>query len=125
MGPPLFAALAAHPSAPPDLLLTIATHPDSPAGAVEDVAGREAAPPAALEACLRGPSAAPLLAGNPSTPPAILAGLAAHPDPEVQRELARNPALPAGAVHDLVVALAHPRTVLTDSFGSAAIDDSE
>ena len=37
----------------------------------------------------------------------------------------RNPALPAGAVHDLVGALAHPRTVLTDSFGSAAIDDSE
>ena len=57
--------------------------------------------------------------------PATLAGLTAHPDPEVRRGLARNPALPAGAVHDLLVALAHPRTVLTDSFGSAAIDDSE
>lgn len=49
---------------------------------------------------------------------------AAVPD-ETLLLLARNPALPAGAVHDLLAALAHPRTVLTDSFGSAAIDDSE
>ncbi|MDG6103159.1 hypothetical protein Daura_16775 [Dactylosporangium aurantiacum] len=124
-GPALFQTLAAHPSAPPELLLAIATHPDSPAGAVEDVAWQETAPPAALEACLRLPSAAPLLAGNPSTPPAILAGLTTHPDPQVRTELARNPALPAGAVHDLFVALTHPRTVLTDSLGSAAIDVSE
>ncbi|MEV4513212.1 hypothetical protein AB0K00_30085 [Dactylosporangium sp. NPDC049525] len=121
-GPPIFTALAAHPSAPPDLLHTIATHPDSPAGAVEGVAWQETASPATLEACLRVPSAAVCLAGNPSTPPAILAGLVSHPDPQVRTELARNPALSSRTVHEL---LAHPRTVLTDSFGSDAIDDSE
>lgn len=62
------------------------------------------------------------MAGNPSPPPVILAGLVAHPDPRVRTELASNPALPPQAVHDL---LAHPQTVLTDSFGSDAIDDSE
>jgi hypothetical protein len=124
-GPSVFVSLAAHPSAPPDLLLTIATHPDSPAGAVEDVAWQEAAPPAALEACLRVPSAAVCLAGNPSTPPAVLAGLVSHPDPAVLTELARNPALPPRTAHDLLSAIGHPQTVLIDSFGSAAIDDSE
>jgi hypothetical protein len=123
-GPAMFVALA-NPSTPPDVLHTIATHPDSPPDAVEGVAWQETASPATLEACLRVPSAAICLAGNPSTPPAILAGFVSHPDLRVRVELARNPALPARAVHDLLVAVAHPHTVFTDSFGSDAIEDSE
>jgi hypothetical protein len=43
----------------------------------------------------------------------------------VLTELARNPALPPRTAHDLLSAIGHPQTVLIDSFGSAAIDDSE
>ncbi|GAA3213984.1 hypothetical protein [Dactylosporangium siamense] len=71
------------------------------------------------------PSAAVYLAGNPSTPPAVLEGLVSHPDPAVLAELARNPALSEQTAHDLLTVLVHPQTVLIDSFGSAAIDDSE
>ncbi|GAB3829818.1 hypothetical protein ACFPIJ_31875 [Dactylosporangium cerinum] len=61
-----------------------------------------------------------LLAGIDRTdaPDEWLRLLAAWPDPLVRKELLAH-------VWDLLTVLVHPQTVLTDSLGSAAIDDSE
>ncbi|WIM92535.1 hypothetical protein ACTOB_004478 [Actinoplanes oblitus] len=101
-GSRVFSQVAGHPACPPDVLLTIATDPTSSAEEILDVAVRESAPPAALAACLRHPHAAAGIAGNPSTPPDMLIKLAAHSDPQVLWELARNPSLPTAAV-DLIL----------------------
>ncbi|MFG2045332.1 hypothetical protein [Dactylosporangium sp. NPDC048998] len=102
----LFPYLAGHPCCPPDILFVIATHPDSPIGAILDVAIHEASPPAALAACLRRPQAVAYVAGNPAAPPDMLSELAAHPDPEVVLEVARNPSLPHAAGHRVLQHLA-------------------
>jgi hypothetical protein len=107
-GPRMFPTLAAHPSCPSDVLLTIATHPQSPTEAIIDVAWQEAAPAAALAACLRHPSTTPYVAGNPALPPHMLLELAAHHDPDVVLEVARNPSLTPTAVHHILRSWATP-----------------
>ncbi|NUT20434.1 MAG: hypothetical protein HOV77_14710 [Hamadaea sp.] len=106
-GPPIFPALAAHPSCPPDVLLAIATHPQAPAEAVTDVAWQEASPPTALAACLRNPANAVYVACNPMAPADMLTELASHPDPDVVVEVARNPALPPQAFQRILTGIRH------------------